>query len=373
MRKFGDRTQLFASPMRHLAVSLAVIFLAAGCFLALPGSAALANSAPPPGVLWFYLDFPEERGQLNGAQLWGCADSACADPVLLQAWEQCTDARCLPGPAQLETGGGVSLNRFECGGDICRSAAYRYPSAYFLIALQFADVLRLQSEPLPLPDAYGETFSYRISISADGTALALDETLRRGGPVLPMPPLLPYFGLTLLVELLAAGVYAALRWKANASGHIARLAQIMLINLLTYPVVWGLFPALLRFVSPGGRLLGWAVAAFMLALSALFWMVFNAGSQRSRVIWTAGIVIFFLIGAACLVVFAFAALYPSNHPLASGLPVWLALLLAEAYAVLIEALLLFGFTHRSILLREALLVSLIMNMASFVIGLLFAL
>jgi hypothetical protein len=239
--------------------------------------------------------------------------------------------------------------------------------------MQFDEGLRLQPQALPLPEAYGKTHSYRVIVSPGAASLVLEETSRRGGPALPVPPILPYFGLTLLVELIVAGVYGLLRWKAQASERIARLALIVLINLLTYPVVWGLFPALLRFASPGGRLLGWGAAAFMLVLSALFWLAFNAGSQRSRVLWTVGIVVFFLVGMGCLVVFAFAALYPGGHPPASGLPVWLALLLAEAYAVSVEALLLFGFTRRRVDFQEALLVSLMMNMASFVIGLLFAL
>jgi len=105
----------------------------------------------------------------------------------------------------------------------------------------------------------------------------------------------------------------------------------------------------------------------------LFWLVFTARSTRGRGILIALLVMFFLAGLGCLMVFAFAVLYPGGHPPSAGLPVWLALLLAELFAGLFEALLLFGFTRRQVSFTEALSLSLMMNMASFLAGLLFAL
>lgn len=147
---------------------------------------------------------------------------------------------------------------------------------------------------------------------------------------------------------------------------------VALINLLTYPVVWGFFPTLLRFTPPGSRSAGWALAAFALALSGLLWLAFNASSRRRTVIWTATSGLFFLGGLACLGIYTVSVSYGAVYPSLAGLPVWLVLLLAETYAVLVEGLLLHGFTRRQVPLKEALLVSLMMNAASFVIGLLAA-
>lgn len=342
-----------------------------GLALALPLGRAAANSAPPPAVNWFYIQYAmDQRPRLLGAELWGCADAACAQPVLLQSWGQCSAAECSPNPDMLSPAYGMYITNFDCGAGRCRSSALQYGRPFFRLALQFDDRLRLQGAALPLAQGYGSHKYWQVMVTPDG--LELSEVAGQPYGRLPVPPFLAFFGLTLAVELLAAGVYAMLRWKLGLEALIGRLAIVALVNLISYPVVWGFFPALIHWSASSAWMVGAGLIGFTLPLAGLLWGAFNARTTRSRVVWIVLTVALLVAGVFCLLLLTFSVSYgyPAETP--AGLPVWAAVLLAEVYAVLLEGLLLFGFTRRQVRLREALLVSLGMNAASFIVGLLLA-
>lgn len=359
-------------------IVLVTIFVIAAISLTLPLQPAAANSAPPPAVNWFYIEYPEDaRLRVEGAQVWGCADEICEQPELIQTWGQCSSPECLPPGAEPVSGAATIASRFECApvsGEMrCRSAAFQYGYPFFRLAVQFDDRLRTHPNPLPLPGqgAYGETHHWRVTVvDPDRLALAETEARPRGG--LPVPPFAAFFGITLVIELLVAGIYAAIRWKLEFPTLILRLVLITVINLLTYPVVWGFFPTLQRFSAPGYRSAGWGLMAFTLLMGGLLWVAINASTNRRRIV--AGVItaLTFAGGLICLTMTAFAASYGGYDLTAGGLPPLVVLLLAETYAVVVEGVLIFGFTRREVGLREALLLSLGMNAASFLVGLLLA-
>lgn len=336
---------------------------------------ATANSAPPPAVVWFYIqDEAGDAADVDGVQLWGCTDEACEQPSLLQAWGACSAPDCLPGTARLTAAVGNILHSLECGpadGETrCRSAAFRYAQPYFRLALARGDRLWIQAKPLPLPQGYGETDYYQVGMLEEG--LTIDPASARPTAKLPVPPFLAFFGISLVIELAVLGIYSVLRWKLDATGTVKRLLLAALINLLTYPVVWGFFPSLQRWSGAGSRSAMWPLAAFMLLISGMLWGVFNASTKRRRWAWIGLMGLIVLAGLFCLMLSTFASMYGYPQVTASGFPAEAVLLLAEAYAVLVEGLLLCGFTRRQVPLREALALSLGMNMASFLAGLLLA-
>lgn len=336
---------------------------------------AAANSAPPPAALWFYITTETgERLELEGAQVWGCEDDACDNPILLQSWGICSADQCLPADDPSAQGVVNLPESLECGpadGDYrCHSTAFRYGRPLFRIALARGDKIWVQKDPLPLPQGYGETDHY--TVRATENELFIEAAPARSAAKLPVPPFYAFFGISIVIELIVIGIYSAWRWKLDTTGVVQRLVLAGLINLLTYPVVWGFFPTLLRWSSPGGRTAAWSLAAFMLLLSALFWGIFNAGTTRRRWIWIGAAAAYVIAGVVCLFLFAFAAMYGYPRVSAAGLPTLPVLILAETYAIIAEGLLLHGFTRRQIPLRESMLLSLVMNLASFFVGLLLA-
>jgi hypothetical protein len=344
--------------MRRIIVVILILALL------LPLARAQANSAPPPGEVWFFIDL-QNGDRLQGAQLWGCEDPACAQPAVLRQWGECTAPGCLPAPPPHPD---PLRNHLECAGDVCRAAGYEFPQPYFRLALQAGGRLYTDPAARELPDAYGETFYWNVSVAPGGLAFSPAQGLPRSE--LPAPPFLAFFGLTLLVEMLVVGVFARWRWKLDLPGVIVRMLIAGVINLLTYPVVWGFFPAFLRFGSPGMRSFGWLLTGSLLAVGLLLALAINARSRRMRLVWIVAGLLVAVFGSGCVFVGLWGAAYGSLFEALTGLPGWLVLLLAEAYAVVVEALMLFAFTRREVDLRLAFLLSLGMNVASFLAGLL---
>lgn len=354
------------------SVFAAGLIAAVGMILAGP---AAANSAPPPAALWFYITTETgERLDIEGAQVWGCEDDACENPILLQSWGTCRAAQCLAADDPSAPAVVNLPESFECGpveGEFrCHSTAFRYGRPLFRIALARGDRIWVQNAPLPLPQGYGETDHY--SVRAAENELRIEATPARSAAKLPVPPFYAFFGISIAIELIVIGIYSVWRWKLDTTGVVQRLVLAGLINLLTYPVVWGFFPTLLRWNTPGLRTTAWSLAAFMLLLSALFWGIFNAGTTRRRWIWIGAAAAYMIAGVVCLFLFAFAAMYGYPRVSAGGLPTLPVLILAESYAIIAEGLLLHGFTRRQIPFRESMLLSLVMNLASFLVGLLLA-
>jgi hypothetical protein len=155
---------------------------------------------------------------------------------------------------------------------------------------------------------------------------------------------------------------------ASPPGLLPTLGKIFLINLLTFPAVWGFFPALRSFAQGGERSAAWALLLFTWALAFLLGLLFNLRRRAWRV--GLGVLIALAIpsGLFCLLLFAFSTGYGYQGYTGPGLDPAVILLLAEMYAVAMEALLLWWYTQARLVWRHALALSLLMNLASFVAG-----
>ncbi len=396
---------------------------------------ARANSAPPPPAIWFYLD--DQTGAspgLQGAQLLGCEDSACAQPMLLQQFGVCSSPECLGGQPDLRQNPSTWIDHFTCDDLRCYSSTYKYGRPSFRLVLQYSDRARTHRESLPLPQSYLQTNAWQVSVLPD--KLELRATSVQPVPQKTAPPFWLGLILTQVVELAVAAFYLAFilprleRKKALAAqrpslagspagenalsgelpagdsavgatsavaseadaranaerivaemvaaqggrrlwpggGLLADLGKLFLINLLTFPAVWGFFPALRGFVSPGERSAAWALLLFTWTLAVLLGVFFTLRPSRWR--WVSGILMGLAIpsGLFCLGLYAFAANYGYRGYIGPGFSLPVILLLSEIYAVLAEALLFFWYTRPRLAWYHALALSLLANLASFIAG-----
>ena len=217
----------------------AFFFVAAVAFL-LPVGIVYANSGPPPSVAWFLFDYtvnPSPRFQ--GIQLIACTTTECTEPVLLQQFGTCDGSDCLTSPPAL-TGGD---NDFACAANVCRSSAFPdHGGTDFKLVVQFSDRVRVSEVTGKLPTKYGQNAAWRVVVQE--TDLSLKSS---GLPAVSNPDWnyskrpIWQFGLSILVELVVAGLFIEFLLKGNPASFEGRLWIVLLVNLLSLPVVWFFF------------------------------------------------------------------------------------------------------------------------------------
>ncbi len=336
-------------------------------FLWLPSGAALANMAPPPSVVWFTLEYDTHQSpRLIGLQLIGCESAACQQPVLLQQYGKCEATGCLPGPVTLS---GFSTS-FGCASNRCRSTAYpHHGGTDFRLVAQFTDQVRLNPMTGKLPASYGEVVAWKVVVRESDLAITPDATI----PAISTPydlfrQNLGWLGLSILVELVVAG--AIFQVWAHTDWHqwMSRLWVVLLANLASLPVVWLFFPAFGQFQSVGSRLLAvitLVISAFYVALLVIIYR-----APRKVRLWAipVTVLVFLASSAACL--FMLGLNYYGNTTLyVQGLPATLVIVLSELFAVAAEAVLIAVLGKQPLASRWVWVTSLLMNAASFLVGL----
>jgi hypothetical protein len=341
-----------------------LLFSLLAAILLVPIMIVLANSAPPPSVVWFTFTYETKPApRLVGVQLVGCPTPQCAQPVLLQQFGVCNLAGCLAPPAIL-TGFETS---FGCAGDRCRSTAYpNHGEVSFKLVAQFSDRTRSSPVTSQLPSDFREDSAWKVIVRDSDLALTPDTTL----PQLNQPPVLHsllWLGMSVVVELVVAVAGFNLWAQSEKPVWSRRLLVIFLVNLATLPAVWLFFPSFGRFQSVGSRYLGIIALIFSAFYAALLIVIYRSPRKVRR--WAIPLIV--MTGMAttfgCLFLLALAY-FGGSTVYIQGLSSILVITLSEVYAVIIEAILISILCKQPLSTRWIWITSLLMNAASFIVG-----
>jgi hypothetical protein len=335
-----------------------------GWLLLLPGNVA-ANAAPPPSRLWFTFEYEHAPvPQLEALQLLACPTETCDAPEPLLQYGRCTAAACLPDVPEA-----TRWSSLQCASNRCL-ATFPYMEQehlHFKLVAQFADGVRTGPAVAGLPQDWGEDRAWTVQVGA--ADLRLTEDADFVDPVGRSPDgFLWGLALTLLVEVLVA---AALLWwwkKAERDVFVKRLVMIGLINALTYPLVWLVFPSLGQFQRDYLRTMSLFVTiACVLYAAALVWIYLPKDKSMRRLAQIMTLLSLPVTGL-CLFFVLVVAGYGNQAIAARGLTPGTAILLTEVFVVLAEGLLLWVLSRKSLPLLHAGALSLLMNLSSFLVG-----
>lgn len=353
----------------RLPLSLVVILLLM-ILTAIPGDQVQANSAPPPGVVW--LTFENQSGepiQPEGVQITGCQEANCTLPVLLIQYGKCDQPGCLTSEEFLVSETGQVYLSFDCAENRCRATAFDFTYPLFGLVVQYSDGVRTLAAINPLPQMYGEELEWLVTVPNQPAQIqAVQHTQEETGP---RKSFWLYLALTLCVELFVGATFFGLVQKEKGQKLGQLLVMIVLVNLLTFPVVWYCFPSWKHFVANAERNTGVAILLASIGFSILLWFVYHAQTRRKRnLLMIVGLIALPLAIFSVGIIYFVSSYGTSNLMYARGLPIWATILLAELYAFLWEAGMYWSLSKRELSLPRALTGSFLMNLASYVAGLL---
>jgi hypothetical protein len=306
-----------------------------------------ADSAPPPVEVWFVFHSNSTKPlEIISAKVVGCTTRNCNE----------TTAKYIS-------------DKLECFRDLCWWSFDTYTfndgqvPYFFQLTVEFPSGEKTSNVLDDVPLNYGKTASYQVDLSGDGL------TIQRIKDI-PWPGLefdLESYLISLIIESLVGALFLAI-WKKLRIWEILKyIGAIILVNLVSYPVLWYFFSSVSQFHQKSNEIPGIAGLIFGTVFYILLLLAINNKRIEERVIFTIATIM--SIPLYCLLSFVIFGL-GGNAIVAAGIPVNTTIVLLEICAVLIEALLLYGMRKKQLTLSQAFLTSLIMNLASFLIGLL---
>ncbi len=332
----------------------------------LPTTNAIANSAPPPSVVWFTLLFETQPPpRLMGIQLIGCPTDQCTQPVLFHQFGLCEAPGCLSSPVTLS---GFSTS-FGCAANQCRATSFNaYGGIDFKLVAQFSDQVRSSPVTSKLPSGYGEVAAWNVIVGASDLSITPDTTI----PTISEPYELfrqdmAVIGLSILVELVAAGAGFYIWARTDWLQWLKRLLVVFLVNLATLPAVWLFIPTFGQFQSASSRNLG--LIAIIVSAFYVAGLIVIYRSPRKVRLWAIPVMLVagLLTGFGCTFLLMMAY-YGGRTVYVQGLPPTLVILVSELFAVITEAVLISILCNLPLKTRWIWMTSLLMNTASFVAG-----
>ncbi|MBN2005934.1 MAG: hypothetical protein JXA21_21430 [Anaerolineae bacterium] len=347
-----------------LRFALFGLLLAGLCLLNLQGVSA--NAVPPPQRMWFAFERINSAPALPHAlQLLACETETCDAPLAIYQYRVCDAAECLPGAVESSDYEGL-----ECAGNRCVLTiygGYSLSTKYFKLIAQYSDRVRSSAATVW---TWGEWNDPALSwtVQVRETDLTLAEKVESGGRTLEIPDLLQSMALTFVTELVVAGVGLWLLRKAEIEKLSGRLLMVGLINILSYPLVWIVFPFWTQFQNQSLRTFSvYLTAAILLYVVALVWVYSPA---RPKVGWKIALTALSLpFTLVMLFAVMFVASYGNYRLAVPGMSYPVMVLVAEVFVVAFEATLIFVLSRKTVPLKHAVIVSLSMNLASFLAGL----
>lgn len=342
--------------------SIQTIFAIAIVFFALTPLSASANVPAPPYSLWFFFDRAPQS-----VQFVECRSARCEAPNLLIQHGTCTASGCLKTPPSLP-----STYQFQCAETAC---LYREPlmsqgarNSVFQLVAQFPDETVARSSPPFTTDFRSGVAGYRdrhFNITVQGNSLQVkpDDKMKPSRWELFSEAL----GITQISELSIALIFLSVL-KFDRTEIIRILLWIGFVNLLTFPVVWFFFPSLHPFQYQATRVFG--VFSLMYAIS--FSVVLTKRKATTASVIRTAIVWFFYLPVVLIIAFIVALFfgYAEFLPSAVGILSSVTLPASELCVFVWEGWLL-SRSQSSLSNRQAYLLSLLMNLFSLGLGLIF--
>lgn len=345
---------------KALVIIFSIFFL-----LIIPTNIAVANSAPAPLEFWFKIE-PEKEvsSKITSAQLIGCKDSKCAQPVLLASFKSCSSELCLPSE-ELNTAGW----QFECTKNICVAITpyYLYQNSgqsFMKLNVEIQDQF-FTTTTIPFPECVSCSNYWGIDITSKPASV----TPLTEDPVKQSPPeyYLKLFALSTLTEILI-GLGIGLLWKRKAALSIHKLLDtILLANVFTYPMVWLAIPALGEFKFDYAR-----KSALVFAVTFTIVTIYCLWAWKKRLLSSNLIAIVSPIFAVFTIVFFFIAefisVFDNSGFHITGLPYFLVIIIAELLAVFYETFMIYTLRKDEITFKQALLLCTLTNIGSLLIS-----
>jgi len=222
-----------------------------------------------------------------------------------------------------------------------------------------------------LPSQYGETAAWRVIVRETDLQLEVDAAIPAiHDPLALFQQNLWWLGVSVVVELLVAGVCFQVWARTDIDGLMGRLWIVFLVNLLSLPVVWLFFPSLGQLQTEASQQVGVFVLLGALAYAALLAGIYlSAGKTRQWMI-VLTLISLPVAGVGSFVVWALTSYMGSRTVVVAGLTSSVTILASEVFAVVFEAVLITILSKRSLSSRWIWITSLLMNAASLSAGLL---
>jgi hypothetical protein len=175
--------------------------------------------------------------------------------------------------------------------------------------------------------------------------------------------------LTLVIEVAVAAVVL---WQLGLARReiTILLGLIGVLNLLSLSVVWFFFPALGFFQTNTDLAFGTSILLIALIFGGVVGGIRWIDSTWQRLLLVGLSAGFLPIILFIALVVALVADYGNRLPTADGLPAHITLMLSELFAFVFEAVLIYLASRRALNIGQAVLLSLAMNVASFLAGVL---
>jgi hypothetical protein len=332
-------------------------------FLLLNSTVVFANSGPPPSIIWLLFDYKIDKPiDIIGIQLIGCETEECANPILLQQYETCDNEMCLSGNPESDN---MWSSTFDCVENKCRLSSTDYEQRPFKIIIQFSDKTRSSEVMSQLPGFMGEQI-WRVNVQ-DSTLTLTQESITQDTPA-QIQIIAVRLITSVALELLTVGAYLAFILKAKIQRLAEQLLMVFFINIGTLPIVWIIFPSLGQFQYQGSRYFG---ALSLIGIFIYFSLLtsidfFNRQSKRLG----ATIIMLITMPALifCSLIISFALGYGDSRVFAQGLPANTILPLSEITVVIVESVLIYVLNRKALPFKHAAAISILMNIASFVLG-----
>ena len=364
MLKRGGNTSAreISTRKQHRVAGIWVLLL----LLFLPTSVVLANSLPPPFQIYLrFFSASTPIHSISGVQLVGCDDSACSSPQNMVQFGDCSASGFLTTAPLL-----ADNWKLECSGPRCLFESdfheIKMLPPYIQLIIQYDADVR-QSTVIKTPDCDYCTIAWKVDLGALEATISLDEEFIK--PDRAFRSFFPAYLFTILIEVLAAVIFAAIFRKSLALSTRSLAISTLLANLLSYPISWLVIPAFGQFQADFYR----KVSIMIIAVVAIATLV-SLYLQKNRGKIKKGTLIAMVIAVpVCAVLFLigmFISSYGNYTVHVSGLPWVTVVILAEIFAVGFESIILTLLLNDKFPYHKALLFSLFANAASFLLGLL---
>lgn len=283
----------------------------------------------------------------------------CIQPFLLNQFGNCTDELCLKGKAIFDD----EWQYLSCIDRYCHSSTYpSHEGLYFKILVQFNNLTLLSKGAQKYPSD-SEIKYWQVKINNSNLLLITDNPEDLPAYLNQVPTRKSQvYSYSILLEALVAGIYFWLVIKNKLSDSFKLSLKVILINLITLPIVWYVFPALGYFHYERDISFGIAIALFC-AFYAHMYILYNRPNYKKRGRIIVLTVISFPIASLIFIILSFFGMYSELIP--QGIPGYMILFLDEVFAFLAEAFLLSKSGIESFSKKDIWLISFIMNAASF--------
>lgn len=351
---------------RNPKTSPRVAFLVLLLLLLIPTTAALANSMPPPFQIFLrFIPQNASSDSIDGVQLVGCEDSSCATSQNLIQYGASAAPGFLTTPPVLQESWHLECAGLRCLFQSDFHAIKTLPPYLRVIALQ-GDEGRA-SEIFPAPDCDYCTIGWKVDMTLADPVVTIDDEFVN--PDRAFREFFLTYIFTILVEVLTAAILVAVFRKLINVSLKKVVLTTLLANLLSYPISWLVIPSFGQFQTDMYR-----KVSVMVILVVVIGTVVSILLRKKQGKIKKGMIITLAIAIpVCAVLFLAGMLvfsYGNYRIHVNGLPWNTVVILAEVFAVFFESFVLAILLKPEFSYKKALLISLVTNAVSFLLGLL---